>query len=59
VIVAEQLPSVLITCFAVDVGDFEELVVVLVDDVGVPAPPALRYQFAAGSPRHCPTVTDL
>lgn len=23
------------------------------------APPAARYQFAGGSPMHCPTVIDL
>lgn len=57
-IVAEQLPSVLTTCFGVDVGAFEEVVDVFAVEVGV-VPPALRYQFAAGSPRHCPTVTDL
>jgi hypothetical protein len=58
VIAAEQLPSVLITCFGVDVGAFEEVVDVFVVAVEV-VPLALRYQFAAGSPRHCPTVTDL
>jgi hypothetical protein len=26
---------------------------------GVPAPPAVRYQLATGSPRHSPTVTPL
>jgi hypothetical protein len=31
----------------------------LTEGVTVPAPPAARYQLAAGSPRHSPTVTPL
>jgi hypothetical protein len=44
VIVLEQVPSVLTV---------RDVVVV------VPTVLAFRYQFAAGSPRHSPTVTDL
>ena len=66
--VAEQLPSVLIA-FAGEVEvalEVEALVEVLepvggVDEVelGVAEPGPLRYQFACGSPKQSPTVTDL
>lgn len=38
-----------------EVADVDE--VLEVEDGTDPPPPALRYQFAGGSPRHSPTVT--
>jgi len=43
----------------VEVAAEEVWVAVEVDEEAVAAPEAERYQLAAGSPRHSPTVTDL
>lgn len=74
VILLEHVPSVLILCAAdeVELGpeDVCETLVLEVEVAGfvedeedeedvLEAPPALRYQFAEGSPRQVPTVTDL
>lgn len=58
---AEQLPSVLIVCPGV-VGEVEELggaLEVELEEVGTVPPGPARYQFAGGSARHSPIVTDL
>lgn len=58
-ILAEQLPSMLTDC-TVEVGleALVELIVELGTELGTLPEPA-RYQFAFGSFKHSPTVTDL
>jgi hypothetical protein len=57
--VPAQVPSVLTFFVPVEAGAEVDAVAEAVAEVAVPAPPAERYQLAAGSPRHSPTVTAL
>lgn len=58
-VVPAQVASVLTFFVPVEAGAEVEVVAEAAAEVAVPAPPAERYQLAAGSPRHSPTVTDL
>jgi len=60
-VVPPQVASVETALVPVEVAAEEVAVDALVEleAVVAAAPPAVRYQFAAGSPRHSPTVTPL